>query len=45
MPLTRAKKFPIYMLVHDKHRALQPIIFIYWALEAPGYHTKSNQDN
>lgn len=27
-PLTRARKFPLSVLVHDKHRALSSIIFI-----------------
>ncbi len=36
MSLTRAKKYPIYTLVHDKHRgALQPIFFLIGRLRAP----------
>jgi hypothetical protein len=27
-PLTRAKKFPLMMLIHDKHQALPLIIFL-----------------
>lgn len=34
MPLTRAKKFPVNMLIHVKHRALEPNL-LFWALQRP----------
>jgi len=33
MPLTRAKKFPYYMLIHDKHRALPAYNFYFGRLK------------
>ena len=38
MPLTRAKKSYVYILVYVKHRALPAIKLFFWALAASGFH-------
>lgn len=35
MPLTRAKKFPYYMLIHDKHRGAHAHIFYLYEGRVP----------